>query len=356
MVTTIGIDQGSLTYDIVGLEQKDRIRPVLEKSFTTRFVKERPNIVLETVLSLTPAPDAVVLPSGFGTRLTKVEEISKDQLFEISLKKGQEPSSLARVIEAFRGKLPNVYVLPSVRLLPTVPRHRRLNRIDMGTSDKVCTAALAIYTQVARRQIGLPETSLVLAELGSSFNAFVAVEAGRIVDGIGGTNSWLGMRARGSIDGEVAALMSSFSKSDAYEGGALFTTSLENGDASPEELASYSESGSMRAQLASDAFIEGIIRDVGGLVSACKLKPKDIFISGRVSRVQYFRERLHKALSAYAPVSELETFSSTAKEGAVGAALVANGLVGGKFKDIVSMLQIREANGSILDDVYLGHP
>ncbi len=49
-------------------------------------------------------------------------------------------------------------------------------------------------------------------------------------------------------------------------------------------------------------------------------------------------------MRSYVPIS---------KESAQGAAFIANGLSGGKFKDIVENMKITEASGSILDDIYL---
>ena len=41
-------------------------------------------------------------------------------------------------------------LLPGVIHLDTVPEHRKINRIDLGTSDKLCAAALGIHDQALR--------------------------------------------------------------------------------------------------------------------------------------------------------------------------------------------------------------
>ena len=94
--------------------------------------------------------------------------------------------------------------LPGVVHLATVPAHRKVNRIDMGTADKVCVAALGIWDQARRLRLPPSDTAFILLELGGAFTAGLAVREGQIVDGIGGTGGGLGYRALGTLDGEVA--------------------------------------------------------------------------------------------------------------------------------------------------------
>src|SRR5256712_10439851 len=117
------------------------------------------------------------------------------------------------MVEMMRARrLPGI-ILPGVIHLPTVPAHRKVNRIDMGTADKVCAAALGISDQARRLGLAPRETSFILVELGGTFTAALAVEQGQIVDGIGGTAGGLGYRALGTLDGEVAYALGRVPKS-----------------------------------------------------------------------------------------------------------------------------------------------
>jgi predicted butyrate kinase (DUF1464 family) len=49
----------------------------------------------------------------------------------------------------------------------------------------------------------------------------------------------------------------------------------------------------------------------------------------------------------------MKSYGQIAKHGAQGAAFIANGLLGGKFQPIIDNLKIKEASGSILDDIYI---
>src|SRR5207247_214573 len=74
--------------------------------------------------------------------------------------------------------------------------------------------------QARRLERALSSVSLVLLELGGAFTAAVAVAAGRIVDGVGGTAGPLGFRAAGALDGEVAYLAGEVPKALLFQGGA----------------------------------------------------------------------------------------------------------------------------------------
>ena len=90
--------------------------------------------------------------------------------------------------------------------LDTVPAHRKLNRIDLGTADKLAVAALAIQQRHERTGRPLEEISLIVLELGGAFTAAIAVHRGQVVDGLGGTSGPIGWKAAGALDGEVVYL------------------------------------------------------------------------------------------------------------------------------------------------------
>ena len=103
-----------------------------------------------------------------------------------------------------------------------MPAHRKWNRIDVGTADKVASAALGIADQARRLAIAYEETAFVLLELGGGFSAALAIDGGQIVDGLGGSAGPIGARACGALDGEAAYLIGgALSKRTVFSGGAL---------------------------------------------------------------------------------------------------------------------------------------
>jgi predicted butyrate kinase (DUF1464 family) len=61
-------------------------------------------------------------------------------------------------------------------------------------------------------------------------------------------------------------------------------------------------------------------------------------------------------LADVGPVRLLKGFAAQAKQGAQGAALVADGLSGGRNAALVDRLRIREARGTVLDHLVVISP
>jgi predicted butyrate kinase (DUF1464 family) len=243
-----------------------------------------------------------------------------------------------------------VVLTPGVVHLQTVPAYRKVNRVDMGTADKVCAVALGIHRQMQRRKCATSEVSFILLELGGAFSAAIAVSEGRIVDGIGGTSGALGARAAGALDGEVAFLAGEISKSLLFHGG-VATILGSNDDVWPR-LANPTDAVE---RMARSAFLESAEKAVAALTVSVP-RPHEILLSGRAVRVESIERELGERLARFAPVHRLAGAARIAKQAAEGAALIANGLAGGSCAELVATLGIREARGSVLDHLYIISP
>jgi predicted butyrate kinase (DUF1464 family) len=227
----------------------------------------------------------------------------------------------------------------------------------MGTADKVCATALALHERVEQSGCREEDLSLILLELGGAFTAAVAVDRGRIVDGLGGSSGPLGLRASGALDGEVAFLAGSVSKQFLFGGGAA--TIAGRPDVTAEELAT---SSAPRSRLAWEALIESAVKAVATLAVSVP-RGCDVVLSGRLARVAGVRDELMRRLaklwqigssrSEGPPVHLLAGFTTVAKQAAQGAALIADGLAGGRSVRLVAALGIREAQGTVLDHLYV---
>jgi predicted butyrate kinase (DUF1464 family) len=186
----------------------------------------------------------------------------------------------------------------------------------MGTADKVCAVALAIDEQRRRRRCAPGDVSLILLEMGGAFSAAVAVDRGRIVDGLGGTSGPIGRRGSGAWDGEVAYLAEHVTKSMLFQGG------------TDSDI----------------AYVESALKAIATLMVSVP-GPFEIVLSGRFAPeyLDAFSARVSR------PVRRLEGFAAVAKHAAQGAALIANGLTGGAARAVVDTLGLRDARGSALD-------
>ena len=96
------------------------------------------------------------------------------------------------------------------------------------------------------------------------------------------------------------------------------------------------------------AYIEGACKAVLGLTAAVAA-PSEILLSGRHARDIEVRGPLEARLRAIAPVVDLEGFAQVSKQGAQGAALIADGLAGGAHAPLVEAMALRHARGTVLD-------
>ncbi len=344
MPRVVGVDPGTYSFDLCGLEGGEVF---LEMSVPSALVAERPAVLVDALLAAGPL-DLIAGPSGYGLPCLSIEAVGERELRLMLLGGPGEPRAVGGIrglVQRLREERLPVVFLPGVIHLPTVPRHRKINRVDIGTADKVCAAAFAIDDQARRRGLRWPETALVLVELGGAFTAVLSVSEGRIVSGQGGSSGPLGYRAAGALDGETAFLLRHVTKETVFSGGAADVAGAS--EATPEAFFARDDEP---ARVAFDALIEGVTRAVAAEVGATP-GPREILLSGRLARVAPLRAALTRALLGFAPVHALEV--GAAKEAARGAALIADGLAGGRYVGLVDTMRLREASGTVLDHLFV---
>lgn len=346
MVRVCGIDPGTGSWDFVGLEDGELI---LDTSIPTKNIVSNPSLVIDVIKSM-GSLDLVVAPSGYGLPLTKIDELDEKKSFLLTLKREDERKliGLNEVIELLINEKVKGYFIPGIKHLPTVPKYRKVGKIDMGTSDKLCSAALALYEESKRLQKDYGEISFILVEMGSGFTAVIGTKNGRIIDAVGGAEGGIGFLACGGLDAEVAYLLGRFNKNLLYTGGAAYIAGYDG--LSPQEFEIMVERDE-RFKLAWEALLESTVKDVAAINVSVGSTPQ-ILLSGRLSRIDKIQKELSTKLSDFADVRTVEGFAKIAKEAAQGAALIADGLASGNNKNLVDSLKIREATGTVLDYIY----
>jgi predicted butyrate kinase (DUF1464 family) len=345
----LGLDPGTISIDLCAIDDG---RLVVDESLPTRSALADPDGFVAGIARLGPF-HCVVGPSGYGLPLTAGADLS-EQAVRLALLSaaGQEGGigGLGGLLRALaRSSLPVMFT-PGVVHLPTVPAHRKLNRVDLGTADKVCAAALAIDDQARRRRIPLNDTSFILLELGGAFTAAIGVADGRIVDGIGGSSGPIGAQASGALDAEVAVLAGQVTKHMVFSGGVADVC----GDA-VSDIEAVAHPTTTRANMAWHALVEGACKAVAALRVTVP-SPTEVVLSGRLARSAVVTRVLSDRLANVAPVVRLDGFARTAKQAAQGAALVADGLAGGRHAPLIDLLGLRAASGSALDWLYVVSP
>src|SRR5437867_4779400 len=229
MPRVIGIDPGTVSVDVCGLDEG---RLFLDRSLPTSEALAEPSalVALLDEAHRTAPLDLVAGPSGYGLPLTAARDLTDTDLRLAYLAAEGESGGIGGLRSLMRRLARSstpVVLTPGVVHLPSVPAQRKVNRVDMGTADKVCAVALAVRDQTERRRCSERDVSFILLEMGGAFTAAIAVEHGRIVDGVGGTCGPLGVRAAGALDGEVAFL-SGFIEKDMLFGGGVLTIGGRN--------------------------------------------------------------------------------------------------------------------------------
>jgi predicted butyrate kinase (DUF1464 family) len=343
MPRVAGVDPGTVSFDLCVLQDGE---PVVERVFGTSSLNEDSRPLLQALARHGPY-DLVYGPSGYGLPLVAAADVGERELAEMVLVRADEARAdvgvggMRSLLRALAHSGVPVLFGPGVIHLPSVPRHRKYNRIDLGTADKVCAAAYAIVDQSTRRAIALRETAMVLLELGGAFTAALAIAGGQIVDGIGGSSGPLGVRACGALDGELAYLLgAALRKHTLFTGGALDpdgTGQLTDMDAlwsSPAHAEGWT------------ALLEAAAKAVRGLLVSVP-DPHEIVVSGRIARLPEVLEALTSSLADVAPVIGL--VPGRASAAAYGAALLADALTGGRNAALADVLRLRESCGTALD-------
>lgn len=350
----LGIDPGTKAFDLCCI-QDNVSNVVLDKSISTEVVATEPSKVFDVIKDA--KPDVVVGPSGYGLEFKHISQFTKEDVALTTLDKVGDIdipvlSGLRKLLWMMKEAGLNAYSAPGVVQLPTVPLHRKVNKIDMGTADKTCVTFFAVWDQALEHGINYDETSLICVEMGFGYNAAMAVENGQIIDALGGTIfPGPGYLTVSQMDGELAYLLGEFSKLKLFEAGAAFIAARKALEI--EDFCANLDKDEY--QLAWQSMVEGIVKAVAMLRPSFTKEPREIILTGRLSRVEELRKEFEKVLGAKfgLPVHRpIHSFAKEAKDVAQGTALIANGVAGGKYRDLVEVAKIKQAQGTVLDYIY----
>jgi hypothetical protein len=189
MVKAIGIDPGTVSFDICGL---DGGQVFLDTTLPSPDFAKNPQALID-LLQSTPPADLIAAPSGYGLPLVPIEKFGDEERFLFTLVDERERDripvlgGMGKMISLMKASGLPILFIPGVIHLPTVPEHRKANRVDMGTTDKLCCLALGIFDQARHHEIPYSDTSFIYVEVGGAYTSVMAVQAGKVIDGIGGT-------------------------------------------------------------------------------------------------------------------------------------------------------------------------
>jgi len=149
------------------------------------------------------------------------------------------------------------------------------------------------------------------------------------------------MMSPGKLDGEIAYFMGDFEKEILFGGG---RKSIKNID----------------KKFRRDYFIEGILKDIAELLTVADTKT--IILSGRISKNKEFINEFEykfsntKIFSGF-EIKRLNNLPGVKKasHSAQGSAIIADGILGGKYEELVEQIELQNAGGSVFDYIYIGN-
>ena len=262
------------------------------------------------------------------------ESLTEDAIDQMSLVRPDERGEPAGVVgfrswvRAFlRTGLPVVF-LPGGFHLPTIPPHRKVNAVDLGTADKVAVGgAGALVRWPGARRVRPLERSRWSRSARPSRPSWSCGTGGWSTPSAG-TRGPIGIRSSGAWDGEIAYWRSPLSKDDLFRGG------LDDlGPAGP------------------DAFRESLTKHVAGLQAVTPFER--IYLSGRgLNRPDIARLADRGAGPARPALPRFPALPGAwVKHAAQGSAILADALAGGRSPRWPDHSSSTSARGSIWDAI-----
>ncbi|HUJ84357.1 MAG TPA: DUF1464 family protein [Candidatus Acidoferrales bacterium] len=369
MVKAVGIDSGTKTMDIYGFDDQD-CSVLVDFALSREEVTKDPSLIIDKLKEIQHVCgkiDAIAGPAGYGLPLQRAKDATLEDIAlatfitQADVERKLKIVGLRQLMQLMKNTPElNIWFTPGVIQLPTVPEYRKANRVDMGTNDKVPSTILAVKNQAERLKIRYDQTNLIVVEIGFAYTSAMAVKKGQIVDAMAGTAGFPSFLGMGFLDGELAYALANtakdFSKLTLFAGGAAAVARLDTSKPIEEFLQSAKANENVKSGL--DLMVESVVKDVASLLPS--VKPKEIILSGRFSKIPEFYALLEEKLSTFfseigskIDVVKIEGNAKIAKGAAEGAAIFANGIAHGKFEPIIDVMKLRESKGGIFDHVYL---